>query len=85
MGPFWLGAFATVVLTGIYTVFGGFRGLIYGFRSSPALDPRFGEYYVIGLDALGGWGELVRMASERSDNSYGVPCRKVPDTVVEKQ
>ena len=67
-GPFWLGAFATVVLTGIYTVFGGFRAVLYT-DSVQALLLILGSASItwIGLDALGGWGELVRMASERSD------------------
>ena len=61
-GPFWLGAFATVMLTGIYTVFGGFRAVLYT-DSVQALLLIIGSASItlIGLDALGGWNELVRM------------------------
>ena len=56
------------MLTGIYTVFGGFRAVLYT-DSVQALLLIIGSASItwIGLDALGGWGELVRMASERSD------------------
>ena len=55
------------LLTGIYTVFGVSVRSYIRILSSTALDNRFGEYYFDWIDALGGWGELVRMASERSD------------------
>ena len=56
------------MLTGIYTVFGGFRAVLYT-DSVQALLLIIGSASItlIGLDALGGWNELVRIASERSD------------------
>lgn len=65
---FWVGAFATVILTGIYTVFGGMRAVLY--TSAPqaiilVLGSGFITYY--GLGKLGGWGELVDMCAANSD------------------
>jgi SSS family solute:Na+ symporter len=56
---FWVGAFATVILTGIYTVLGGLRAVVYtevlqtGILLVGAVSITF-----FGLSALGGWGEL---------------------------
>ena len=67
-GPFWIGAFATVILTGVYTVFGGFRAVLYT-DAVQALLLLVGSVSItwIGLDSLGGWDVLVEMARERSD------------------
>jgi SSS family solute:Na+ symporter len=62
---FWFGAVLTVVLTGLYTVTGGMRIVLYTdavqafilILGSAALT-----YF--GLQALGGWGELQAFASE---------------------
>jgi solute:Na+ symporter, SSS family len=64
---FWVGAFATVVITGIYTVFGGMRAIM-STAAPQAVIILFGSAVItyIGLSKLGGWGELVRMASENN-------------------
>jgi len=65
---FWVGAFSTVVLTGIYTVFGGMRAII--MTAAPqAVIILVGSFIItaIGLTKLGGWGELVTMAHQNSD------------------
>lgn len=65
---FWVGAFATVILTGIYTVFGGMKAVLY--TSAPqALILIFGSCLITfyGLSKLGGWGELVSLASANAD------------------
>lgn len=56
---FWVGAFATVVLTGIYTVFGGLRAVVYTEVLQTGLL-LFGSIMItiIGLVKLGGWEEL---------------------------
>jgi SSS family solute:Na+ symporter len=57
---FWIGAFFTVIITGIYTVFGGMRAIM--FTATPqAVIILFGSAVIttIGLAKLGGWGELV--------------------------
>lgn len=62
---FWIGAFATVTLTGVYTVFGGLRAVLYT-DSAQAVVLLIGSAMItwIGLDKLGGWSELQSFASE---------------------
>jgi solute:Na+ symporter, SSS family len=66
-GPFWIGAFATVVLTGIYTVFGGLRAVLYT-DTAQAVILLIGSFFItfFGLKALGGWGELRAICGERA-------------------
>ena len=66
---FWIGAFTTVVLTGIYTVFGGLRAVVYTEVAQTALlllGSAFITFY--GLQKLGGWGELQSLAAENKDS-----------------
>lgn len=61
---FWVGAVATVVLTGIYTVFGGLRAVVYTELLQTGLlllGSVFITFY--GLSLLGGWGELRHAVS----------------------
>ena len=62
---FWFGAIATVVLTGIYTVAGGLRAVIYT-DTAQAVVLLIGSIAIswFGLEALGGWGELRAFAAE---------------------
>jgi len=62
---FWAGAFATLALTGLYTVAGGLRAVLYT-DAMQALTLLVGSCFItaIGLAKLGGWGELQRVASE---------------------
>lgn len=62
---FWVGAFTTVIITGIYTVFGGMRAIM-NTATPQAVIILFGSFLItaIGLHRLGGWDELVRLASE---------------------
>ncbi|MEM1263356.1 MAG: sodium:solute symporter [Pseudomonadota bacterium] len=61
---FWVGAVSTVVLTGIYTVTGGMRAVLYT-DSAQAIILIIGSSAIawLGLERLGGWGELVTFAS----------------------
>ena len=68
---FWVGAFTTVILTGIYTVFGGMRAIM-ATATPQAVIILFGSLVITltGLSRLGagagvgaGWGELVSTAS----------------------
>jgi SSS family solute:Na+ symporter len=61
--PFWTGALAIVILTGIYTVAGGLRAVVYT-EAMQAIVLLIGSLTVtiIGLHQLGGWGELERIA-----------------------
>lgn len=56
---FWVGALSTVVLTGIYTVFGGMRAVVYT-ESMQTIIFIVGSSLItyFGLSQLGGWGEL---------------------------
>ena len=66
---FWFGAFATVIITGIYTVFGGMRAIMYT-AAPQAVIILFGSAVItyIGLDKLGGWGELVATCKTNAAN-----------------
>ncbi|WP_405381080.1 sodium:solute symporter [Maribacter sp. LLG6340-A2] len=57
---FWTGAIATVVLTGIYTVLGGMRAVVYT-ETLQAVLLVVGAAVLtfIGLDKVGGWGSMV--------------------------
>lgn len=61
---FWVGAIATVVLTGIYTVFGGMRAVLYT-EVAQTVVLLLGSFFItwFGLSQLGGWGELQATAA----------------------
>jgi SSS family solute:Na+ symporter len=61
---FWVGAVLTVVVTGLYTIAGGLRVVLYT-DAAQALILIFGAAALtyFGLDTLGGWGELQAFAS----------------------
>jgi solute:Na+ symporter, SSS family len=56
---FWVGAFSTVILTGIYTIFGGLRAVVYTEVLQTGLL-LIGSVFItfFGLSELGGWGEM---------------------------
>ncbi|MCG8525222.1 MAG: sodium:solute symporter [Opitutales bacterium] len=65
---FWVGAFATVILTGIYTVLGGMRAVLY--TSAPqAIILVIGSGFItfFGLGKLGGWSEFVNICSANAE------------------
>jgi solute:Na+ symporter, SSS family len=66
---FWVGAFLTVILTGIYTVFGGMRAVLYT-AAPQAILLVVGSCFITfyGLDQLGGWGELVTLCKTNADS-----------------
>lgn len=65
---FWVGAFVTVILTGIYTIFGGLRAVFYTEVAQTGLL-LLGSFFVTfyGLRELGGWGELKAMAAANKE------------------
>jgi SSS family solute:Na+ symporter len=65
---FWVGAFTTVILTGIYTVFGGLRAVVYTEVAQTVLL-LIGSAMItfFGLRALGGWDELVAACRPHAD------------------
>ena len=68
-GPFWIGALSTVVLTGIYTIFGGLRAVLYT-DTAQAVILLIGSFAItfFGLRALGGWGELQHTVAAHAGN-----------------
>ncbi|HUS72583.1 MAG TPA: sodium:solute symporter [Sedimentisphaerales bacterium] len=59
MDSFWIGSFLVIILTGIYTVLGGLRAVVYT-DAVQTVVLVFGSVLVtiFGLKALGGWGQL---------------------------
>ena len=66
---FWVGAFTTVLLTGVYTIFGGLRAVIYT-EVAQTIVLILGSVFITfyGLGKLGGWGELVATAKPNAAN-----------------
>jgi solute:Na+ symporter, SSS family len=72
---FWVGAFTTVILTGIYTVFGGMRAIM-ATATPQAVIILFGSFVItyLGLTKLGdgaglmaGWDQLVTTAQGNAE------------------
>jgi SSS family solute:Na+ symporter len=60
---FWTGALVVVVITGIYTIFGGLRAVLYtDLMQMFVLIGGAIAVTLVGLNALGGWGEMARIA-----------------------
>ncbi len=57
---FWTGALITVGFTGVYTIFGGLRAVVYT-DMMQMIVLVIGSFVVLmlGLSAIGGWGEMV--------------------------
>lgn len=61
---FWIGAIGLVLITGIYTVLGGMRAVLYtSVIQLPVLLLGSIVILVVGLNQLGGWGELMEITS----------------------
>ena len=62
---FWVGAFATVALTGVYTVFGGMRAVLFT-DTIQAFILLIGSAFItyFGLQELGGWTELKSFVAD---------------------
>ena len=69
LNAFWIGAFTTVIVTGVYTVFGGMRAIM-STATPQAVIILFGSAVIttIGLSKLGGWGELVATCKANAAN-----------------
>ena len=60
---FWTGALVVVVITGIYTIFGGLRAVLYtDLMQMFVLVGGAVAVTLIGLNELGGWSEMTRTA-----------------------
>lgn len=71
LDPFWVGAVAVVVLTGIYTVLGGLRAVVYT-DTMQTFVLILGSVCItaIGLSKLGGWGELRALCGSEHFNMW---------------
>ncbi|HET8735043.1 MAG TPA: sodium:solute symporter [Pricia sp.] len=88
---FWTGAIATVVLTGIYTVLGGMRAVVYT-ETLQAILLIVGAAVLtfIGLDRVGGWASMVEtlkpeyfdMWRPASDPDFPWPSLFITSTIV---
>ncbi|TVR72294.1 MAG: Na+/glucose cotransporter [Marinilabiliales bacterium] len=61
---FWIGAIGLVVVTGIYTVIGGMKSVLYtSILQMPVLLLGSVVILIVGLRELGGWNELIEICS----------------------
>ena len=62
---FWIGAIGLVVITGLYTIFGGMKSVLYtAVLQVPILIIGSLVILVVGLDKVGGWSEVVEICKE---------------------
>ncbi len=69
---FWIAAIGLVILTALYTIFGGMKSVLYtSVLQTPILLLGSLIILVLGLKALGGWDEMMRICSIEKVNEYG--------------
>ncbi len=69
LDAFWVGALLTVILTGIYTILGGLRAVVYTDTVQTVILLLGSAFItVFGLSKLGGWGELQMICRENAAN-----------------
>lgn len=69
---FWISAIGLVVLTGLYTTFGGMKAVLYtSVLQTPILLIGSIAILVIGLAKVGGWAELMHVVKSAPVNDYG--------------
>ncbi len=68
---FWIAAIGLVILTALYTIFGGMKSVLYtSVLQTPILLLGSLIILVLGLKALGGWDEMMRICSIEKVNEY---------------
>ena len=71
---FWTGALATVILTGLYTVLGGMRAVVYTEAlQTVVLVLGAATLTFFGLDAVGGWSSMVETVGPEYMNMWRPP------------
>ncbi len=69
---FWIAAVGLVLITALYTIFGGMKSVLYtSVLQTPILLLGSLVILVLGLRELGGWDELMRIAGATPVNEYG--------------
>ena len=71
LDSFWIGSILAIVLTGIYTILGGLRAVVYT-EALQTIVLILGSVLVtiFGLKALGGWGELRQICGSEMFNLW---------------
>lgn len=69
---FWIAAIGLVVITAIYTIFGGMKSVLYTSVLQPPIL-LLGSLIILwlGLKELGGWDEMMRICDANIVNEYG--------------
>ncbi len=71
LDSFWIGSILVIVLTGIYTILGGLRAVVYtDTMQTVILVLGCILVTIFGLNALGGWGELRRICGSEMFNLW---------------
>ncbi|MBD5332590.1 MAG: sodium/solute symporter [Bacteroides sp.] len=69
---FWIAAIGLVIITALYTIFGGMKSVLYtSVLQTPILLLGSLIILVLGLRELGGWDEMMRVCSAVKVNEYG--------------
>ncbi|NDW11362.1 Na+/glucose cotransporter [Bacteroides sp. 214] len=69
---FWIAAIGLVLITALYTIFGGMKSVLYtSVLQTPILLLGSLIILVLGLKELGGWDEMIRICGGVSVNEYG--------------
>ena len=69
---FWIAAIGLVIVTALYTIFGGMGSVLYtSVLQTPILLLGSLIILVLGLKELGGWDEMMRICSSIEVNEYG--------------
>ena len=69
---FWISAIGLVLITALYTIFGGMKSVLYtSILQTPILLGGSLIIVVLGLKAVGGWDEVLRICSATPVNEYG--------------
>lgn len=69
---FWIAAIGLVIITALYTIFGGMKSVLYtSVLQTPILLLGSLIILVLGLKELGGWDEMMRICGAVTVNDYG--------------
>lgn len=69
---FWISAIGLVLLTAVYTIFGGMKSVLYtSILQTPILLGGSLVILVLGLKAIGGWEQVLQITGATSVNEYG--------------
>ena len=69
---FWVAAVGLVIITGLYTTFGGMKAVLYtSVLQTPILLLGSIAILIIGLVKIGGWGEMMEIVRAQPANEFG--------------